>query len=161
MKRITLVLLAVVVCLCGSIASRADDNPLLGKWKLNVEKSKFTPATATPKSQTRTVEADGDSVKYSFEVVSADGKAGAYSFTVKYDGKFYPISGTGAPYGADEISIKKVTSHSYSATLKRGGKDVATSKVVISKDGKTATLTGKGTDASGKALSSTSIYDKE
>src|SRR5437868_13660374 len=106
MKTFALMLLAAVVCLSASAMSRAEDNPLLGKWKLNVEKSKFTPATATPKSQTRTVEADGDSVKYSFEVVSADGKAGAYSFTVKYDGKFYPISGTGAPYGADEISIR-------------------------------------------------------
>jgi hypothetical protein len=161
MKRIALVLLAVVVCLCASAGSRAEDNPLLGKWKLNVEKSKFTPATAAPKSQTRTVEADGDSVKYSFDVVSADGKAGSYGFTVKYDGKFYPITGSGAPYGADEISIKKVTSHSYSSTLKRGGKAVGMARVVISKDGKTATLTGKGTDASGNALSSTSIYDKE
>jgi len=161
MKRIALVLSAVVVCLFASAGSRAEDNPLLGKWKLNVEKSKFTPATATPKSQTRTVEVDGDSVKYSFEVVGADGKAGSYGFTVKYDGKFYPITGSGAPYGADEISIKKVTSLSYGATLKRGGKAVATSHIVISKDGKTATLTGKGTDASGKPLSSTSIYDKE
>ena len=161
MKRIALVLLAAVVCLCASAGSRAEDNPILGKWKLNVEKSKFTPATATPKSQTRTVEADGDSIKYSFEVVSADGKSGSYGFTVKYDGKFYPITGTGMPYGADEISIKKMTSHSYSATLKRGGKEVATSHLVVSKDGKRATLTGKGTDASGKAVSSTSIYDKE
>jgi hypothetical protein len=161
MKRIALVLLAVVVCLCGSAGSRAEDNPILGKWKLNVEKSKFTPATATPKSQTRTVEADGDSVKYSFEVVSADGKTGSYGFTVKYDGKFYPITGSGAPYGADEISIKKATSYSYIATLKRGGKAVSTSHLVVAKDGKTATLTGKGTDASGKAMSMTAVYDKE
>ncbi len=161
MKRIALVLLAIAVCLCASAGSRAEDNPLLGKWKLNVEKSKFTPATAAPKSQTRTVEADGDSMKYSFEVVSPDGKAGSYGFTVKYDGKFYPITGSGMPYGADEISIKKETSHSYTATLKRGGQSVATSHLVVSKDGKTATLTGKGTDASGKTVSSTSIYDKE
>jgi len=160
MKRIPLVLLAAVVCLCGSAASRAEDNPLLGKWKLNVEKSKFTPGPA-PNSQTRTVEADGDSVKYSFEVVSAEGKTGTYGFTVKYDGSFYPVSGSGMPYGADEISIKKVTSHSYNATLKRAGKVVATSHAVVSKDGKTTTLTGKGTDANGKPSSMTSVYEKE
>ena len=160
MKRIALVLLAVVVCLCGSAGSRAEDNPILGKWKLNVEKSKFTPGPA-PKSQTRTVEADGDNVKYSFEVVSADGKTGSYGFTVKYDGKFYPVTGSGMPYGAEEISIKKTTSHSYRATLKRGGKVVATSHAVVSKDGKTTTLTGKGTDASGKAASMTAVFEKE
>jgi hypothetical protein len=160
MKRMVFVLLAAVVCLCGSAVSRAEDNPLLGKWKLNVEKSKFTPGPA-PKSQSRTVEADGDSVKYSFEVVSVDGKTGSYGFTVKYDGKFYPVAGSGMPYGADEISIKKVTPHSYRATLKRGGKVVGTSQAVVSKDGKTTTLTGKGTDASGTAASMTAVYDKE
>jgi hypothetical protein len=160
MKRITLVLLAAVVCLCGSTASRAEDHPLFGKWKLNVEKSKFTPGPA-PKSQTRAVEANGDEVKYSYEVVSADDKAGAYGFTVKLGDNFYPVTGSGMPYGADEISIKKLTSNTYSAKLKRGGKVVGTSRVVVSKDGKTTTVTGKGTDASGKAASMTAVYDKE
>lgn len=96
MKRITLVLLAAVVCLCGSTASRAEDHPLFGKWKLNVEKSKFTPGPA-PKSQTRAVEANGDDVKYSYEVVSADDKAGAYGFTVKFDDKFFPSPVPGCP----------------------------------------------------------------
>ena len=160
MKRIVLVLISAVVCLCGSLGTRAEDNPLLGKWKLDVAKSKFTPGPA-PKSQTRTVEASGDSVKYSFEGESADGKTATYGFTVKYDGTFAPITGSGMPYAADEIAIKKVNSHSYTATLKRGGKVVATARAVVSKDGKTTTVTGKGTDASGKAVSSTAVYDKE
>jgi hypothetical protein len=65
------------------------------------------------------------------------------------------------PYGADEISIKKLTSNSYGAKLKRGGEVIATSRAVVSKDGKTTTVTGKGTDVSSKAPSTTSVYEKE
>jgi len=37
---------------------------------------------------------------------------------------------------------------------------VGTSTSVVSKDGKTVTLTGKGTDAKRQTLSSTQVYDK-
>jgi hypothetical protein len=137
-----------------------QDNPNIGNWKLNTEKSKYTGIPA-PKSLTRTVTADGDSVKYSFEGTGADGSALAYSFTVKYDGKDAPVAGTGMPYGADHIAIKRIDSHTYSATLKKADKVVGTTKTVVSHDGKTTTLTTKGTDANGKAVSSTQVYDKQ
>jgi hypothetical protein len=44
--------------------------------------------------------------------------------------------------------------------LKKDGKDVGTSTSVVSKDGKTITLVGKGT-VDGKAVSSTQVYDKQ
>ena len=47
--------LAAVVC----VPAFAQDNPLVGTWKLDVTKSKFDPGPA-PKSLTRTVEAQGD-----------------------------------------------------------------------------------------------------
>jgi len=56
---------------------RDRDNPVLGTWTLNLEKSKFT-GMPTPKSLTRTVSADGDSVKYSYEGTGADGAALTY-----------------------------------------------------------------------------------
>jgi hypothetical protein len=138
----------------------AQSNPLLGTWKLNIAKSTFDPAMPAPKSQTRTVMAHGDSVMYMVEGVAADGKAMSYSFTVKYDGKEYPTTGT-VPGGADMITIKRVDANNYEAILKKAGKVVGTSKVVISADGKTTTLTAKGMDASGKPISSISVYDKQ
>jgi hypothetical protein len=138
----------------------AQDNPAIGTWKLNAEKSTYN-GMPGPKSLTRTVAADGDSVKYSFEGTSADGAPANYSFTLKYDGKDYPVTGSGMPYGADHIAIKRIGSNKFSATLKKDGKTAGTSTSVVSKDGKTVTLTGKGTDASGKAVSSTQVYDKQ
>ncbi|MGA2431608.1 MAG: hypothetical protein ABSH13_24140 [Candidatus Acidiferrum sp.] len=159
MKQVCMVLAVVALCLAVPSLMLAQDNPILGTWKLNLEKSKFT-GMPTPKSLTRSVSADGDSVKYSYEGTGADGAALAYGFTVKYDGKDYPVTGSTPPFGADQIAIKKLTSHKYSAVLKKGDKAVGGSTVTISADGKTATLIGKGT-IDGKAASSTQVYDKQ
>jgi hypothetical protein len=159
MKRISFVLGALALCLSASSVMFGADNPNIGTWKLNVDKSKMTPGPL-PKSLTRTVSADGDSVKYNYEGTTADGTAMGYSFTAKYDGNDNPITGH-APYGADQIALKQLGSHSFSGTLKRGGKVVGTTKVIVSRDGKMATLTSKGTDENGKAVSSTLVYDKQ
>src|ERR1700733_3139257 len=90
-------LLAVV----ASSGLRAQDNPLVGTWKLNVAKSKFVPGPA-PTSLTRTVEAQGDGVKYTFDGVAADGKPIAYGFSPTFDSKDNPGSGA-MPSGADTI----------------------------------------------------------
>ena len=138
----------------------AEDNPFLGTWKLNTAKSKFEPGPA-PKSLTRTITADGNAVKYSFEGVAADGTAFAYSFTSNYDGKESAITGTGMPGGADSIVLKHVSSHKTEGTLKKGGKEIGKVVAEVSKDGKVATVKAKGKSADGKEMSSDSVYDKQ
>ena len=160
MKRIAFVFAVTILCLVVPGLLLAQTNPAVGSWKLNVEKSKF-PTGMAPKSLSRTVTADGDSVTYSFEGQGPDGSALKYSFTVKYDGKDYEVTGSGMPYGADHIAIKRVNSHMFSATLKKDGKEVGTSTSTVSHDGKTTTLNSKGTDAKGNAVKTTSIYDKQ
>jgi hypothetical protein len=91
---------------------------------------------------------------------NADGTPISYGFTVKFDGNDYPATGT-MPGGADSISIKKIDANHYEATLKKAGKEVGKSKLEISKDGKVASLTSKGTTADGKPQHSVSVYDKQ
>jgi hypothetical protein len=160
MKRVSLILAVVVLCLGVPALMLGQDNPNIGTWKLNLEKSKFT-GTPAPKSVTRTVTADGDSVKYSFEATGADGTALAYGFTVKYDGNDYPATGNGVPSGADHIAFKRVNSHSFVGTLKKDEKVVVTSQIVVSHDGKTTTVTSKGTGSDGKPMSTVQVYDKQ
>jgi len=110
-----------------------------------------------PKEMTRTVEADGDSVKYTYAGTAADGSPISDGFTVKYDGKDYPMTGT-APGGIDMIAIKRVSANTYEATQKKGGKVAANTKVEISKDGKVTTITSKSVgDSSGYVA----VYDKQ
>ena len=160
MKRMMLLLGVLVL---GAIAAgqlRAEDNPFLGTWKLNTAKSKAE-GTTVPKSMSRSVTAAGDKVTYSMEGVAADGSALKYSFTVSYDGKDYPVTGTGMPGGADTIAIKRAGTNKATAVLKKGGKEIATSEVEVSKDGKTATIKAKGKNAEGKSMTSTMVYDKQ
>jgi len=158
MKRVLLSFLGLAFFAAGPLL--AQDNPFLGTWKLNLAKSKFEPGPA-PKSQTRTVTAEGDSVKYSFEGIGSDGTPFSYGFTVKYDGKDYPITGNGAPAGADTISLKKVDSHKAEATLKKGAVEVGRASAEVSSDGKVSTVKGKGKTPDGKAYSSDTVYDKQ
>jgi hypothetical protein len=155
LRFVAVTLLAVVV----STTVRAQSNPLVGTWKLNVAKSKYEPGPA-PKSLTRTVEAQGAGVKYTFVGVAADGKPIAYGFSVQFDGKDNPISGS-IPSGADTISAKRTDSNHYVATQKKGGKVVGTSKVTVSKDGTLTTVDATGTDASGAKFHDLQVYDKQ
>src|SRR5262245_41254547 len=92
MKQALQVLTVAVLPALAVAVTSAQDRPGLGKWKLNVEESKYSPGPA-PKSMTRTTEADGDKVKFTYEGVAANGSAVSYTFTLAYDGKDYPISG--------------------------------------------------------------------
>jgi hypothetical protein len=159
-KRILLVLGVLVLGAVVAGQVQAQDNPYLGTWKLNNAKSKSDP-TPLPKSMTRTVTAEGKMVKYSYEGVGADGSAVAYSFSVAYDGKDYPVTGAGMPGGADSIAIKRVGTHNATAVLKKGGKEVGTSASEVSKDGKSTHVKGSGKTLEGKAFSSDLIFDKQ
>jgi hypothetical protein len=159
MKRVLLFVVITVLLVVGSSTLRADSNPLVGTWKLNLEKSKYEPGPA-PKSLTRTVEAQGDGVKYTFEGVAADGTPLSYGFSVQFDGKDNPISGS-MPTGADTISAKRADASHYVATLKKGGKIIGTAKVSVSKDGKTTTVDATGTTPTGVKTHDVQVYDKQ
>jgi hypothetical protein len=148
-----------VLGVVGCATLQAQNNPLVGTWKLNVEKSKYDPGP-TPKSLKRTVEAQGEGVKYTFDGVSGDGKPISYGFSVKFDGQDNPISGS-IPSGADTISAKRTDDNHYVATLKKGGKVIGTSKVSLSKDGKVTTVDSTGTTASGAKEHDVQVYDKQ
>jgi hypothetical protein len=80
------------------------------------------------------------------------------SYTAKYDGKEYPVSG--APY--DSIAIKQLNAKTFTTTQKNSGtKYNTTSRAVISKDGKTMTVTVRGTGTDGSPVRYTMVYEKQ
>jgi hypothetical protein len=138
-----------------SLSAQAAD-PASGTWELNLAKSKFSPGPP-PKSQTRTFEATGADVKYTLKGIDAEGKPTLVQYTAKYDGKDYPVTGS---QDFDAISLKRVDAVTAEATTKKGGKVVGTTKRVVSKDGKTLTLTTIGTNAKGQAVNNVAVFDK-
>ncbi|MGA9545160.1 MAG: hypothetical protein WBQ85_16410 [Candidatus Sulfotelmatobacter sp.] len=147
---LTLGMLFVGLAMCSA------QNPMLGTWKLNEAKSKI-PAGAG-KNLTVTYEAAGDSMKATIDGIDGQGKPTHTEWTGKFDGKDYPV--TGDPT-ADTRSVKQVDDHHYALTVKKGGKVTATGKAVIAADGKSRTITVKGTNAAGAKVESTAVYDKQ
>jgi hypothetical protein len=146
-----------LILAAAALAAFGADNTL-GTWKLNVEKSKYTPAPFPIKSLTTIREAADGGVKITSTGVQADGTPINSSSTIKYDGKEYPI--TGAPW--DTSSIKQVDANTLTSTnTQKNAKYHVTNRTVISKDGKTMTTTSKGTNAEGKPVTATLVYDKQ
>jgi len=139
------------------IGAFGADNSL-GSWKLNLEKSVYNPGPATVKNLTTTREASENGVKATSTGELANGNPINSSYTAKYDGKDYPV--TGAPW--DTIAIKQVDANTFTSAAKMTtGKYSSTSQTVISEDGNTTTVTSKGTNAEGIAFNNTLVYNKQ
>jgi len=150
------ILLAFVTCLVGLTLCFAADNANMGTWKLNEAKSKFSPGA--PKNTMVMYEMAGDNVKVTVDGVDAQGKPTHSEWTGKFDGKDYPLTGDAT---ADTRSYKKVNGNTMDLWNKKDGKTVATAHIVVSADGKTRTLTMSGTNAAGKKIQVTALYDKQ
>lgn len=161
MTRLLMATAVIVLVVFSSDRVLAQDNPAIGTWKLNLAKSKYNNPVQAPMSQTRKVEAQGKGVKVSYEGVAADGSGIAYSFTSNYDGRDSLISGSGQGTGADTIAMKRIDSHTTVSIMKKAGKVIATTRTVISKDGRVTTVTSKGTDAKGQPRNTVSVFDKQ
>src|SRR5260370_27895623 len=111
-----------------AIGAFAADNSL-GTWKLNMQKSKFTPS-APVKSLTSTREASDGGVKVTTTGERApDGTAINASYNAKYDGKDYPA--TRSPY--DTIALTPANASKFTAKLKNTGNKYKTpGRLVIS-----------------------------
>jgi hypothetical protein len=140
----------------GQVAAQAS-NPRFGTWKLNVAKSKYDPGPA-PQSGTMKIEAAGEGEKSSTEGVNATGGPTKTEYTAQYDGKDYAITGA---QNADMVSLKRLDARTLERTNKKGEKVVATSTWVVSEDGKTMTVTTKGTNAQGQATNNVTVWDKQ
>jgi len=130
---------------------------LVGTWKLDPAKSKFSPGPA-PKSMTVVYSAEGaDALKIVVDLTPADGAAQHWEMTVSYDGKDSPV--TGNP-NADTMSAKKIDDHTGESTFKKDGKVTATNVRKLSADGKTLTITSKGTTVDGKPRHDVQVFEK-
>ena len=137
--------------------SAQESDARIGTWKLNVAKSKYSPGPA-PQSVTMKVEASGQGEKSTTEGVNAAGAPTKTEYTANYDGKDYPMTGS---QNADTVSLKRIDARTLERIDKKGEKVMVTSTRVLSEDGKTMTVTTKGTNAQGQALDNVTIWEKQ
>ena len=153
------VALALGVVLGADIAnlSAQASDPRMGTWKLNVAKSKYSPGPA-PQALTVKVEPSGQGEKVTTEFVNADGTRTTTEYTANFDGKDNPLTGSQM---ADTVSLKRINARTTERTDKKGDKVAQTLRRVVSQDGKTMTVTTKGTNAQGQAVNNVIVFDKQ
>jgi hypothetical protein len=152
----TALTLGVILVATVAVVSAQGANHRIGTWHLNVAKSTYSPGPA-PTSQVLTIEAAGAGEKVTSESVSATGAKTVSVYTANYDGKPYPITGSET---ADTVTLKRVDANTSERTDSKGGKAVQTFTRVVSKDGKTMTVTIKGTNAQGQAVNNVVVFEK-
>ena len=141
----------------GSSGNPANPgNLVIGKWNLNIAKSKFVPGP-TPQSERRTYENVPSGVKATIRTVYADGHM-SYSETVAdYDGAEHPV--TGNP-NVDVIKLNRVDDHTAETTAMHAGTIVSMARRLISEDGNTMTITYKGT-LNSEPFNNVAVFDRE
>jgi hypothetical protein len=151
----------LVVCLWTLLALGASvyaaDNQV-GTWKVNVTKSKYDPASLTPKSTTVKTEAITGGVKSTVDNVDADGKTLHYGYTAKYDGKAVPVKGDP---NRDSTSWKKIDEYSFEQVNRKNDKVTTTTRVVYARDGKSRTATTTGTNPQGQKVNNVVVWEKQ
>ena len=144
---------AVVSCLVVSLGTPLLAQSNMGTWTANIAKSTYSPNTP-PKSQSLTISATGVTV----DVVAADGSTQHWVYGGAYDGKPVPI--TGNP-NADTATRKRLSPTTTETTFTKGGKVTSVNTAVVSADGKTMTITAKGTTVQGQPLLNVQLYEKK
>ena len=133
----------------------AQDDPFTGTWVLNVAKSKMQSVTAS-KSEIIHYKITGDEEDFLSDAVTIDGYPESIKYTARYnDGKAYPfsitINGKVTNPGAMTM-VKKIDTWTRERHNVRDCKPVIASRRLVSRDGKTMTLTILRMDAQGREV---------
>jgi hypothetical protein len=129
----------------------------LGTWNLNLGKSTFNPGPA-PKSQQLTWQPDGAGYTFTVETVTTEGKPTKSITKGSCDGKPYAVEGSPLKLMR---SCRRIDDHTYDDTDTVDGKVRTSRRVVLSKDGKTLTVTVKGVNAEGKLTNNVTVFEKQ
>ena len=157
---------AMLVCLLAAVPAAAQqEDPFNGTWKLNVARSTMQPQTFS-KSEIIRLRITGDQEEFVSEAVTGNDEMESIKYTARYDdGKASPfeivISGKRINPGAMTM-VRKVDAWTRERYNVRDGKPVIGSRRVLSKDGKTMTLTILRVGPDGKeSIVETRILEKQ
>ena len=159
-KRIPAVFAALLAsCIVSSTGQTQSQDPWVGTWKVNLEKSTFSPGPKPTSPGTVKIESPAGGIKVTIDGMTAEGKPFHTEVVGAFDGKDNPVKGADSPSAT--AAYKRIDSRTYEATGKVDGKPTTTNRVSISADGKTLTATITGKNADGQAVNNVIVADKQ
>jgi hypothetical protein len=155
------ILVGLPLCLVAVLASvaSAQSESRVGTWELNLANSTFSPGPP-PKRQTLTYQTAGPHWTALLQGIDALGKPinpDVSNLVIDFDGRDHATPTS----DYETTAWKRTNANTYEVIRKKAGKVVQTSTNVVSKDGKTMTITTKGHNADGQAINNVSVYDKQ
>lgn len=160
-RNVALFTLFVISFVLAVYAQAPAQSPqIVGKWKLNLAKSKFG-AGPPYRSRILTWGWDGATLTHLNNTVDAKGVASTARFSVKFDGKEVPVFDNEEKKPARYVKMKMIDPYTFEATNRMDGKDLATYRHTISQDGKTDTIVQAGEMPEGGSGKDVLLYDKQ
>jgi hypothetical protein len=148
--------IATALLLLMPLALHAAD-PFLGKWSLDVKRSKY-PAGGCPIRMIVEMSSAGQGVHYHSESISANGNLVSADYTADYDEKSVMVMG--ARGMLLPVSLKRAGPRVVIATYESGFRVMATSRRVVSADGSLMTITTTSQDRAGKPVTNVGVYTR-
>jgi hypothetical protein len=133
---------AIVVVLVG-VSGFAQGRPVgeqegvIGAWVLDLSSSKYTPGPP-PKRETRTYEYEHEGIRTTIVTIDAAGKMREVEYIASYNDVEGVVSGSDR---TDAVKMRLIDDTTAESTLFFQGKVVGTARRVLSRDGKTMTIT--------------------
>ena len=137
--------------------SFAQNNPMIGTWKLNLDKSRLSPGTA-PRSATLNYQQDGQNFRNTGQTIDAQGNSTTIVYMHVYDGQPHPTTGV-SDY--DASAYTRVDANTLIFSRFKAGRLIATGTIVVSPDAKTETVTTTGTGTTLAAATGVSVWDRQ
>ena len=138
-------------------AAGASSDLFLGKWVLEAQKSKYPPGTC-PKRMVIDMEPAAHGIHYRSDTIYANGRAAHAEYTADYSGRQVLVWGN---YGLMlPVSLKRIDSRTVVASYFKSLQIVATSRRVVSHDGRRMIITTTSKDRSGRRVTTVGVYRK-
>lgn len=115
----------------------AELDAVIGTWQLDIARSQFDPGPA-PQAEVRIYEPGHEGIKTIIRTQHADGRKTVAEFVASYNQVQAAVTGSST---VDAIEMKRIDDLTAEAVLRQGGMAVGTARRVVSRDGRTMTLT--------------------
>ena len=147
---------AVILLLATRMASATD--PFMGRWVLNPGLSKYRKGNC-PRRMVIEMESAGDGVHNRSDTTHANGVTAHSEYTADYNGKQSLVMGNRGMLLP--VSLKRSNSRLVLASYTRGLQVVATSRRVVSTDGRRMTITTISKDKTGADVITVGVYERQ
>ena len=148
----------VVILLFPTAMASAFTDPFVGRWVLNPGLSNY-PSGTCPRRMVIEMESAGDGVHYRSDATYANGVTAHSEYTADYNSKQTLVMGNHGMLLP--VSLKRSNSRLVLASYTKGLQVVATSRRVVSKDGRRMTITTMSKNRAGADVLTVGVYEEQ